>query len=773
MRSYFKFISKNKLYTAIDIFGLSISLAFVILIAMYVERELTIDSFQNNRERIVVLGDEENTTTAVPVAYWLEENFPEIEKVCPLLITGGAGMRVRYQEKSMDAGLIFADSTFFDMFSFPLKSGGARSRLLEGVYDAVISESFANKMFPGEDPIGKSIFITDSTAVNVTGVMKNIDRSIIPYTDIVCRIERVEEINPSLSKTNASNAGSCVAFIMEKPGSRLQLREADILEFLKERLWTYKRGFSKEVRIIPMKEVYFKDGIQWTGGLEKGNRRFSLLLMSAGILILIFSIINYINLTVAQSAQRAKEMALRRLLGSSRKELFLRLMSESTILSVISFAIALLLANALLPYAQNLLQEKFTLRTLVSPEWIAGMAAVILITGILSGLLPSIVISSVKPIEIVRGTLRRKTKMVLSKIFITFQDVITIAMIAASFIMILQIRHIVNAPLGYNTENIIHADNTFSSASEMSRACDMLMQLPCVKSVGFSNGSPSRGTNNLSGTYEDKSLSFQQMKVDTAAFRILGLKIKKENNLADPKSGVYLNELAFKQMELPEEAETFRYENKQTPIAGVLYDFRLWDVSRENSPIMLQISDRDSGWHPWNYLIEVQGNKAKAFDEVRKVFEEVSGVPFRGIYVEDDIREHFEEEIRLARIVGVFTAIAILISLLGLIAMSIYFIRQRMQEMAVRKLFGSGNIEVLRRLTTDFLIYVCIAFAIATPLTWLAMSRWLSGYSYRISLNIFIFIGVFILYLVMSFITVFFQSWRAANENPIKNIRAE
>lgn len=768
IKSFLKFLSRNKGYTAIDVFGLSVSLMFVILIAVYVERELNIDKQQANYDRIVIVGNESFLESAVPVPYWLEERYPEIEKVCPVITDQGKGKQLFYGDKKLTADLAYADSTFFDLFSFKVLDGD-RDRLLEDPYSAVVSESFARKVFGSESPIGKSLRISDSTSVTVTGVMEDINRSVIPEMDLLVRIERVEEFNSSLSKTNPGNAGSTVPFLLLEEGADLNARADDMLAFFKERYWLYKYDFMKEVRVVPLSEVYFGN----TGGhsLNQGDRRFSLVLMSVGILILIFAIINYINLTVAQAGQRAKEMATRRLLGSSRAELFLRLMQEATFLTVVSFVIGLMFAKAALPYANDLLQVRLTLDVLASPLWIGAIVVFIGLTGFLSGLLPALMISAAKPIDVVRGTFRRQTKMVFSKVFITFQNVITIAMLAASLTMFLQIDHLIHAPLGYNTANIIESDNVFRSKSEMERAEDLLRQLPMVKAVGHSNGTPSSGTNNMSGTYEDKSLSFQQVQVDSAAFRIFGFEIKSDNRVANADGGWYLNELALKQMELPEDALTFRRGEDAIPILGVIRDFQLRDITQENSPVMFRFREVESGWWPWSYVIEVQGDPVEAYEAVRKVFEEVSGVPFEGQFIDQGIQAHFESQIRLAKIVVIFAGIAILISLLGLLAMSTYFIHQRSQEVAIRKVFGSDNRAILSRLVGTFLTYVVIAFVIATPLSWYAMRQWLSDYSYRITLSPLIFLAAGLFCLLISFLAVFFQSWQAANANPVGKMR--
>lgn len=771
IKSFLKFLSRNKGYTAINIFGLSISLMFVILIAVYVERELNIDKQQANYDRIVMIGNEEFMASAVPVPYWLEERYPEIDKVCPVLAGKDENMQIFYGDMKLTANPGYADSTFFDVFSFKLLDGD-RNRVMEDPYSAVVSESFARKVFGGEDPMGKSLRISDSTSVTVTGVMENINRSIIPDIDLLMRIERIAEFNGGLTKTETGNAGTCVSFLLLKPGMNLDARMDDMMALFKERYWLYKQDFVKEIKILSIPEVYF--GENTVNSMNHGDRKFSLVLVSVGILILIFAIINYINLTMAQAGQRAKEMATRRLLGSSRTRLFIRLMMETTLLTLVSFVIGLLLAEAALPYANELLQVRLTFDVLATPLWAGVIVLFIVLTGALSGLLPALMISSAKPIDVVRGTFRRQTKMVFSKVFITFQNVITIAMIAVSLTMYLQIDHMIHAPLGYNTTNIIESDNDFHSKSEMERAEDMLRQLPQVKAFGHSNGTPSSGTNNSSGNYEGKSLSFQQMQLDSAAFRIFGLELKTDNRVADSKGGWFLTELAFKQMELPEDAPSFKWGEDATPILGVIKDFQLWDISRSNSPVMLRFRDPKSTsweWDPWSYVIEVQGDPVQAYESVRKVFEEVSGVPFEGWFIDQGIQAHFESQIRLAKIVVIFACIAILISLLGLLAMSTYFILQRSQEVAIRKVFGSDNRGILVRLVGTFLMYVGVAFVIATPLSWYFMDKWLSDYSYRIALTPLIFIAAGLFCLLISFLAVFFQSWQAANANPVESVK--
>lgn len=765
IKSFLKFLSRNKAYTAIDVFGLSVSLMFVVLIAIYTVQELSVDKYHTNGDRIYALAYEQAAVTGVPVAYRLLERYPEIERVCPVISNSFNSQIVWVNDKKMNADFCFADSSFFDFFSFKLLSG-SKEQVLQARNNAVISQTFANKLFGTEDPIGKSIRISDSTTVTVTGVMEDIRRSAIPYADLVLRIEGVTEFNGSLGMDRYSNAGATTGFLMMKPGADLRPKTDDIAKYLKEFFWPYHMDLWKEVILIPLNELYFSP---IPGNGNSGDKRFVIVLLSVGILILIFAVFNYINLTVAQAGQRAKEMATRRLLGSSRKELFMRLMVESTTLTIISFIIGLLFAMAVTPYANNLLQSTISLSDACTPGWIATAVVIVLLIGFLSGLLPAVMISSAKPIDVVRGTFRRQTKMVFSKVFITFQNTITIAMIAAAIVMILQINHLISAPLGYNTTNILETANNFENSSDRAAALDRVRQMPFVKRIGLTRGMPFSGSNNMTGVYEDKTLSFQQFIMDSVTFNILGLEIIRNNNLAE--NSWYLTEKAMNDMELPMDAPSFKWGEDQTPIAGVIRNFQpRGNVTREDQPSMLRIDKTEDMDYPWSIIIEIDGNPYTAYNQIRDAYEKTSGLNFEGKFIDQQIQDSFEAQRRMAKIVSIFAGIAILISLLGLLAMSTYFIQQRSQEVAVRKVFGSDNKSILYRLISTFLIYVVIAFVIATPIIWYAMNRWLSDYSYRIELSPLIFIASGLFCLLISFAAVFVQSFKAANANPVDSI---
>ena len=769
--TFFKFLNKNKLYTLIDVFGLSVSLMFVILIAIYTKQELSTDRYHAKADRIYALGNEANLGTAYRLANRIQERYPEIEKVCPIA-PWYYESTVSINESKFKTNLLFADSTFFDFFDYKLYSSNPKQVLAARNF-AVISRSFARKAFGNEDPLGKSITLNDSVSVVVNGVMDDIRNSTIPYCDILVRIDNIKHFNPGMDSETFNNAGSAFIFIMEKENANLQAKAGDMAEFFKEIFWLYQREIYKKVQFIPLKQIYFSD-IQGQM-LKQGDWRLVMILMSIGIAILIFALINYVNLTVAQSGFRAKEMATRRLLGSSRRGLFARLILESTLLCLISFLLALLLAELCVQYADTLLETKIDIVGAVSGWSILAALMLVMTLGMISGWLPATFISNVNPLDIAKGSFGRKNKMVFSRFFIVFQNVITIMLLVASITMAVQTNYLIHAPLGYNTANIIDVPaQNFKDKGEISVFANEVKQLASVKRVGFAQGTPYNRGNNNTVDYNGKSISFQILGGDTACFAMLGLKVLKNNQLGDlTNMRFYFSRQAMKETELDEDATEIRFNEYWTAnIEGIIENIQLSNITRGLEPVLFFSSTFEENY-PWDILIEIQGDPMTAFDQIKQVYEKVVQLDFPGQFIEDQVKESFASQKRISKIVVLFTAIAILISLLGLLAMSTYFIRQHTREIAVRKVHGAANFQMLSQLVLTFLAYVGIAFVIAVPLIGYIMNRWLSDYSYRISLSPWIFIVAGGFCLLVSFVSVYWQSRRAAHANPVESLKSE
>lgn len=777
LKSFFKFLGRNKGYTMIDLFGLSVSLMFVILIATYVIGELSTDRYHENVDRTYVLTDGNYVGSAYQIGYRLEERYPEIEKVCHVMTRIFDKTPLQKGDMNLTANLMLADSTFFDFFSFPLVRGD-KNTVLAARNSAVISQSFANRYFADEDPMGKMIRINDKLSLTVDGIMKDISNSVIPYEDILFRVENIHLLTGNEGMFgNYNSYGATNVFVMQREGADLTARSADIREYFATFLRSFEEDKSIGVYFVPLKKLYFWEQNSPWGiyTIERGNWQFVMILMSIGLLILIFAIINYVNLTVAQTGFRAKEMATRRLLGSSRKELFSRLIMESTLMTAVSFLFGLLLAFVFSPYAGNLLERKIDLPGMFTPLNSIIMILLIAFIGFISGLLPAIVISNAKPIEVVRGTFRKQTKMVFSKFFIVFQNTITICLIAASLTMFLQVKYMIKAPLGYNTTNIIDI-NGMELPDE--QTCFTLMneleQLASVNRVGAGLGTPfNMGMNYTSRYPNGKTISFQMIRCEKTFADILGFEFLRDNHVAN-SDRYFLSESSMRALELPDDATTIDLTNWGThPLAGIVRDFQLRNILQKNSPMIIILKDNPKNLDdkPWNILVEVNGDPYVARREVADIFKQVTGMDFTGKFMDEQVEESFTVQKRTLSIVMIFAGIAILISLLGLLAMSTYFIQQRSSEIAVRKVFGSTNAQVLVRLVKAFLTYVVVAFIIAIPLIWHFMNGWLTDYSYRIELSPWIYVVAGLFCLIISFVTVFVQSYQAAISNPVENIK--
>lgn len=769
LKSFLKFLSRNKGYTAIDLFGLSVSLMFVILIAAYSVQELSTDKYHAKGNRIFVVSSEQNTGSAYKLAYRLQDRYPEIEKVCPVAPWITSQTSVVVADRNYNTQLLFADTTFFDFFSFPLVIGD-RTHAMDANDYAVISESFARKAFGNEDPLGKLIQVNDSVKLIVNAVMKDIHNSTIPYCDILMGISQVKYFEESMDSDKFYNTGAVNIFVMQKEGADLQAKTADMEAYLKDIFWIYNRGIYNKVLLNPLPDFYFSDMPSYT--LAKGDKQFVLILLSVGILILLFAITNYINLTVAQTAFRAKEMATRRLLGSSRKELFMRLIMESTLMTFVSFLAGIILAVIFSPYASQLLGKPIRLIDYATPAYLSIALLAVVLIGLVAGLLPAIVISNARPIEVVRGTFRRQTKMVFSKLFITFQNAITIALVAASITMVAQVQHLIKAPMGYNTTNVLDISvETFKAQKDIFTFGNEIQQLASVKGISYSQGTPFNRGNNNTEEYDGKQVSFQVFKADPAFMDILGIEMVHDNQIASDKR-LYLNQQAMRELELPDDAQSVKMYDQELPIAGVVKDFQLSNITYGKKPVRILVKENIQGWiEPFTVLAEVEGDPVKAYNDIKAIYERIGRVEFTGKYIDQQIQESFAAQERTSRIVSIFAFVAILISLLGLLAMSTYFIQQRSAEVAVRKVFGSTSSQILYRLIRTFLVYVVIAFIIATPLIWRFLQGWLADYSYRIELNPLIFVAAGLFCLFVSFVTVFIQSYQAANTNPVESMK--
>ena len=789
MKSYFKFLSRNKAYTFINVAGLVVSLMFIILMGDYTWRQYSIDSWHKNADRIYLTGNDEDFFMWPQAAQEIKEMCPEVEQTCCVMSQRG---RIKYGQREVKEGdkengiIMLTDSTFFRFFDFDLLEGD-KLTALDAPDKCVITQRLAKRLFGEKNPIGealqivgqRSVFMNnedpyDSTLVYIVGgIVKDFDRTVLPNeTQLIASMERFPQVMGYTLRPHSfasGQTGACKAFLMLKSGASLDAKKKVIEDYLaKNYMWAHMDNH--EFIATPLTDIMFAP--QNNGyGMQKGDKTRLHILLAAVLAILFFAVSNYINLTVANTGFRAKEMATRRLFGSSQYQISLKLIAESTLMIAVAFLIGFALAFCFQDDAAELFKGKIALLNDINLGTVSVCLGFILLVGIISGIMPSYQISRFQPIDIVKGNFRYQSKMVMGRLFIIVQNVVTVTMLTAALVIWLQLNHLIHAPLGFNTERLYYV-NTPEGKSQTVRS--QLEKMPFVESIGEYSGTTfvTYSSSIRSITNGDKLTSLFLTDLDSTAFTLYGLDILKD--YGNTSNGYYLNEDAKRRLELTDDDREMVWGKDETaPISGILKDFHRINVLHEAEPFAIRVQEHVD--NP-NFLVKTNGDKqAKtAFVEMMREL----GVPEEAMEwsvssLEEGIAETFEDQQNTLDIISLFTLIAIVISVMGYMGLSLFFIRQRQKEIAIRKVMGSTSGEVLLLMLRTFSIPMLISFVIAVPISWYIMRDWLSNFSYRIALSPWIFAVAGSVCFVISMLTVIIQSWRAASENPVKNIKTE
>lgn len=783
MKSYLKFLSRNKAYAAIDIFGLAISMMFVVLIGCYTWQETHIDKQHSKADRMYYLGLDFSGQKIKGGAWYeqfiLKEKFPEIESSTAIYRDSRS---LEYDGVPISTNCYFVDSTFYDIFDFRLIQGDPKTAL-DNPSGVIVTPEYARRVWGDKDPMGQSIvFNSNEPPFVVTGVMEPMTNTAFMTADhrpvdMLLNFNMMKYVNESITAPSMNNATGCDIILLAKEGYDLTKRKKEYEAALKEPFWIFRLPEDNiRLEVYPFKGSYFSDAPSSQGTMNSGDAKMLKLLFSVGIVILLFAVMNYINLTVALAGKRAKEMATRRLLGEERHQIMWRLIGESTLLCAVSMIIGIGLAFAMQPYASALLKLPLDIAGCANFMTIGFLVVILLVMGFVSGIIPAVLLSSMKPIEAVKGSYTRKSNMVYGKVFIVIQNVVTITMVASAITMYCQVQHLIHAPLGYNPEGIIEVPYHYMNGQNKDELFkNELLKLPCVEKISYCAGTPLQGGNNSTTPYEGKTISFQKFVVDSVYMDMFGLKIRKDNHVASDIK-VYLDSRAINELGLTENSLDFMNGNQKEQIAGIIEDFHIRTILDDQHPLQVYIAKPFEHFTPWSVLIKVRGDENEALARVREVFERVfskdySDAAFDTPYLSWQLEERFADQKRLATIISIFAVIAVMISMLGLIAMSTYYVRQRSRDIAVRKVMGGTSMEVLSQLVRTFMLYVGIAAVISIPVIYYVMNDWLSQYSYRISIHWWIYAASILMALIICFISVVAQCRAAANANPIDSLK--
>ena len=781
-KTYFTFLQRNKLFTIINVAGLAVSLMFILLIADMVTRQLTIDSNVKDADRIFIMANERVTYGHYQLGILFENRYPEIEAWSS---TGESrSLLCRYTDESLPPILLysaFVRDNFFDFFGFSVIKGDARSCLLSD-RNVVLTQSAAMKLFGTDDVLGKTLRMEelDNNAYTITGIVEDFDNSIFPaeieaiFPQVNIKyVDEYEDIDDQFMV----NESAATLFFKFAPGYDPATKNADMLDLMKGTMFSYRSGSSKELQLVPMHDFYFSE-VRSVHVLNQYDFSKVIVFLVAGIIIMLMAVLNYVSMSVAQTSYRAKEMATRRLLGSSPADIFCRMIAESFVITSVAFAVGLLLAAVAEPYAMELLDVRLNIFGDFSWGYACCWLLFLLVLSAVGGFVPAMMLSRYAPLDVVKGTFRRKTKMVYLRVLNVVQCGFLIALLSCSLYLGKQIHDIRYTPLGYECGNVIEYPS-MTDAKQVRSFKTEVGRLPFVKAVALSRGLPVNMGNNMTMPVESGDsvvhFSFQVFEGDTSFLDMFHIEITEDRKLANRENAFYISEKSladYARLGLGTEKISCNYT---IYIAGQFKDFKIGSLLRKRQyPTLIKVSLTDSIM-PESILVEtIDGDLAQYKSQIDAMYAEfVDNYPFESKWYADMLDDVYSDVYALNKIIVIFTCVALIISLLGLTAMNVYMISQRKRDIAVRKVFGSTAREEQLRLLRFSLKSVVCSLVIAIPLAVVGMIKIYDFVPYGDLRQWWIPIVAFAIVAAVSLVSVFLIGRKAMKENPIENIKTE
>ena len=766
MKSYLKFLSRNKLYTAIEAVGLVVSLAFVIIIACYTWQQFAVTREAKDYKRLYALTSGQEWISAWPGELAaVADRVPDVE-AAGRINTHGSSAWFNGTKVQGTADVVEIDPEIFEFLPQTFVSGDAS--VLQDRNQVLLGEKFAQRISPDLDPVGKTITVLNDTCI-VGGLIRVNERSILKEGDIYRAFSE-----PDAPSTSEFTIPVDLVLVRFREGADHQaVRTLIDTVVTREFSRMYSAAKPERSMTMPFKDLYFYKARSVT---KQGNSTLVYILIAVGILLLASALFNYINLSVALAGKRAKEMAIRATLGESGSRIRWRYVSESVLFVAVCLALAFLLARALEPVFNRYMAGDIGLEVSASPLYLGAYALLAVLIGIVSGLIPAWMTSRYKAVEVIKGEQRRQTKTVLAKVFIIIQNVITVALISLVLVMELQYHHLVNMPIGADVDGLYYI-----SSGTVGK--DILAQKPYVDRIGTSNGFPSRGQMNLSTAVEGQKVFVGILQCDEDAFDMFGFGMVKD--FGTPRmNSLWFTESAAKIFSLDEEnprlPEAFTFFLGNSHVGGIIKDYavkgpsevegnQIGIVSIEdleyNSTVVLKLNRFDDG-------VRAELKEIGRSESLRLTGEEEYGEKTFG-YVPELIEKSMESTRNLISLIELFMVLATLISLLGLVAMSAYYTGMQTRNIAIRKVFGGTVTSETGRSVREYMILVGIAVLIGIPIAIFLSERYLRQFWYRIDGYGWVFVVGALIALAISFLAVLWQTLKAARTNPAEELKKE
>ena len=794
-------VLKNKTFSFINITGLAIGLACFLLIALFVLDELSYDKFNEKADRIYRVNarikfggaDISYPLSSDMMGQVLKKDYPEVEDYVRIYNANGSKLVKKGNDFITESNVCYADSNLFNVFTLPAIAGDTRTAL-DGPTSVVITEDIAKKYFGTTDAVGKTLETNNKgkTVYTVTAVIKNIPQNAHFNFDFFFSMKSLDYQFGQFLSHNFHT------YLLLKPGTDYRALEQHFLQYEEKYLLPEiksigiksmdefrKAGNILEYSLIPLTQIHLYSARQYEF-TPPGNIQYVYIFSAVAIFILLIACINFMNLTTARSAKRAKEVGIRKVLGTERKELITQFLLESVLMVVLSMTIAISIASLVLPLFNDVAGKHMTMMSLFSPLILPVLIALPFVVGLLAGSYPAFFLSSFRPSEVLSGQLKMSGGAGgLRSVLVVFQFFASIVLIIGTIIIYRQLHYIQTQNLGFNKDQVLVVNSASALGNNENAFKNDLTRLTGVQSATISSFLPvtpsSRNDNIFSGSAimdVKNGFDMQDWAIDYDYLRTMGIQLIRGRGFSKDFGGdsasVIINETTAKILGYkdPIGKKLYNFSDKVVAyeIIGVVRNFNYESVRQTIGPLGLFLGKA-------SFAASFKINAANVPEILQAAEKEwktlAPGMPFSYFFLDAAFDDMYKDEQRVGKIVLIFSVLAILIACLGLFGLSTFIAEQRTKEIGIRKVLGASIRSIVHLVSKEFMILVAIAFIIAAPVAWWAMNSWLRDFAYRVSLEWWVFALAGGLALSIAMITMSFQAIKAAVMNPTRSLRSE
>lgn len=794
---------KNKGFSAINIIGLSVGIAVCLLITLYVIDELSYDKFNTKADRIDrVDGDIQfggnHFILAVapdPMGPTLKKDFPQIEQYTRFRGYGGFLVK-KGTENVQEDNVIYADSTLFDVFTLPMIDGDPGTALKDP-RSIVITESTARKYFATiSNVVGKNFIINDSGNYKITGVIRDIPKQSHFRYDFFVSLSTSDE-----SRQNNWISNNFNTYIVLKKGADPKALEAQfdalvdkyvgpqVKDVLNLNIEEFKKsGNFDRYLLTPLTQIHLHSNKVAELGANS-NIQYVYIFSAIAMFILLIACVNFMNLSTARSANRAKEVGVRKVLGSFKKDLIRQFLMESLLVSFIALLLALLIAILLLPYFNQLSSKDISLSFISVPLLLPTLILIALVVGLLAGSYPAFYLSSFNPAQVLKGKIAGGFKRSwLRSGLVVFQFWISIVLIIGTVVIYKQLNYIQKMDIGYDRSQVLIVNNTYALGEQAKAFREEIEKLPDVRKATMTGYLPTSGSRSDSPLFPEATMnqktavSMQIWRVDENYVPTLGMQIAKGRNFSKQfltdSTGIIINEAAAKLLGFKDPLNKSLYylndfNSKSITtyhIVGVVKNFNFNSLRENVTPLALTLGNETG-----SMAVRINAkNAASIISKIEAIYKKMApGQPFAYSFMDEDFNRIYTAEQRIGNISVTFSIVAIVIACLGLFGLVTYAAEQRIREIGIRKVLGASISSIVGMLSVDFLKLVLVASFIAFPFAWYVMHQWLRDFAYRIDVEWWIFPFAGIIAIFIALLTIAFQAIKAAVSNPVESLRTE